>query len=146
MGLPAKKTPTKHCGRCGRSFERGRVGKNAQLECVSNFLRRKFCSISCSVAQQHATEPPTIVASRKRAMKHIEGCCGCCGVTQELVVHHVDGNPMNNSESNLQTLCTYCHSFWHAMHRRMGKLPKTRMPQIAEWDDCAATATPSSRR
>src|SRR5215475_6875991 len=107
-------TPTKSCEWCGASFIRTRVGKSRQLECVSNYMRRRFCSISCSVLRQHATEPPTKAASRKRAMKSVEGSCAACGHIERLVVHHVDGDPMNNSPANLQTLCSPCHSYWHA--------------------------------
>jgi hypothetical protein len=145
MGQRTKETPTKNCEWCGAPFIRKRVGKDAQLECVSNFMRRKFCSISCSAARQHATEPPTVAASRKRAMKRVEGSCESCGQDRELVVHHVDCDPMNNASSNLQTLCTYCHSFWHAMHRRIGIQPQARMPPMVELADCAPTATRSRR-
>lgn len=146
MAQQTKPTPTKYCEWCGIPFERNRVGKNAQLECVSNFMRRKFCSISCSVKRQHATEPPTKAASRKRVKRLNKGFCEACGLEAETVVHHVDNNPMNNSPDNLQTLCTYCHSFWHAMHKRIGKVPSTRMSPLTEWASCGEAVTASSRK
>lgn len=42
--------------------------------------------------------------------------CEECGRTQwlgkpiPLEVHHIDGNPLNNSQDNLQLLCCNCHS------------------------------------
>ena len=42
--------------------------------------------------------------------------CECCGLTEwnnnpiSLQVHHVDGNNLNNSLSNLQLLCPNCHA------------------------------------
>jgi hypothetical protein len=132
MGTPRKPTPTKFCIECGKAFNRKLVGKRPTLECASNFMRRKFCSIACSVSYQHAREAPTVAASRKRAMKHNIGSCEACGLVTETVVHHVDCEPMNNNLANLQTLCTYCHSFWHAMHKRIGKQPSTRMPPMVE--------------
>lgn len=129
MAMQAKETPAKSCEWCGTQFERKRVGKSRQLECVSNFLRRKFCSVSCSVSSQHA-KPKTPEASRKVSMKLNSGCCEACGSTTETVVHHVDGNPLNNLEPNLQTLCSPCHSFWHGMLRRIGRSPDQRMPRL----------------
>lgn len=126
----ATETPTKHCEFCGKPFSRKRVGKKQQLECVSNFTRRRFCSISCSVSQQHAEEPSNRNWSRKRARKHVNGSCDACGHTERLVVHHVNGDPMNNSPQNLQTLCSPCHSYWHALLRRIGKQPETPMPRL----------------
>ena len=145
MGLPAKETPTKHCEWCGTPFTRKRVGKAKQLECVSNFLRRRFCSISCSVSRQHATEPPSVAASRKRAHKKQIGSCGACDSEAEICVHHINGNPLDNSPQNLQTLCLPCHSFWHAMLRRTSRQSLAPMPRLVEWANCAPTAMPSSR-
>ena len=131
MGMPPKPTPTKYCEECGKPFVRRMIGKKKPvLECYSNFMRRRFCSISCSVSMQHATEPPTIAASRKRAMKRSIGSCEACNSETEICVHHVNGNPMDNSQANLQTLCSPCHSFWHAMLRRTNRKPETRMPRL----------------
>ena len=132
MPKEAKQTPAKSCEWCGSIFTRGRLGKNNQLECVANYMRRKFCSISCSVKRQHATEPPTAAASRKRAKKQLQGQCESCGWTVDLCIHHVNGNPMDNSASNLQTLCMNCHSYWHATHKRLGKPCLTPMPRLIE--------------
>ena len=65
-------------------------------------------------------------------MRSVQGTCEACDHTERLVVHHVDGNPMDNSETNLQTLCSPCHSYWHAMLRRTGRLPTQRMPRLCE--------------
>jgi hypothetical protein len=130
MGHPTVETPTKFCEWCNAPFNRKRVGKNNQLECVANFLRRKFCSLSCSVSSQHARPAATVAASRKRAAKLTGERCEACGFSDMLLTHHVNGNPMDNSESNRQTLCSHCHSFWHAMLVRTGKPPTQRMPPL----------------
>ena len=130
MANATKPTPVKSCDWCGKEFSRGRVGKNNQLECVSVFLRRKFCSLSCSVSRQHTRPALTAAASRKRAKRMIAGSCAACESTKELVVHHVNGDPMDNREGNLQTLCANCHSFWHGMLRRTGRLPSAPMPRL----------------
>ncbi len=56
--------------------------------------------------------------------------CAACGSQKMLCVHHVDENPQNNAESNLQTLCNSCHSFWHAAAKRAGVVPAGRMPKL----------------
>lgn len=142
----ATPTPTKYCEWCAEPFVRSRVGKNSQLECVGNFMKRRFCSISCSVSRQHAKAPQTAAASRKRAQKFVSGSCEACGHTRNLVVHHVDGDPKNNLPPNLQTLCSPCHSYWHAMLRRTGRRPEERMPRLVVPAYSEELAMPSSRK
>ena len=125
---------------------RSKPGKARNLECVSNFLRRRFCCLSCSVSSQHASPPPTVAASRKRAARFMAPRCAACGTRRERVVHHLDENPMNNDPVNLQTLCGNCHSFWHAALRRTSTPKGKPMPRLIAWDDCAGSGTASSRR
>lgn len=39
--------------------------------------------------------------------------CAFCGTTENLCVHHMDGDHMNNKLNNLQVLCSPCHSSHH---------------------------------
>lgn len=39
--------------------------------------------------------------------------CNRCGVTSQLLVHHVDGDHTNNVVGNLEVLCSACHSSHH---------------------------------
>lgn len=130
MPRQAKVTPIKSCEWCGKHFERKRVGKLNQLECVSNYMRRRFCTISCAASSQHAKPAETRQASRKRARAFVGPCCEACESTLDLVVHHVNGDPMNNSADNMQTLCSPCHSFFHATQRRTGRLLPGRMGRL----------------
>ena len=143
MPAHAKQAPDKCCQHCGKIFNRKRIGKRNDLECYSNYMRRKFCSLSCSASFQHANPAPSWEASRKRTMKNVGSFCECCGYAENLVVHHVDGNPMNPSPENLQTLCSPCHSYWHAMLRRIGRKPSTPMPQLVERQCSEVQETPS---
>jgi hypothetical protein len=62
---------------------------------------------------QHSKDPTTVSAARDREQKQIEGCCEICGSLSKLSFHHCDGNPINNANENLQTLCLSCHNFWY---------------------------------
>ena len=137
-------TPPKLCEFCGNVYERRYI--NGRLEDRGVFLKRKFCCLSCSVSAQHATPPPTEAAARKRTKRFIGVRCDSCGHDAGLCMHHVNGNPMDNTAQNLQTLCTYCHSVWHATLKRLNMRPLKPMPRLIEWDDCAPTATRSSRK
>ena len=45
-------------------------------------------------------------AARKRDNNQ---CCKCHTKVPGLEVHHIDGDPSNNSLDNLSTLCSLCH-------------------------------------
>ena len=40
--------------------------------------------------------------------------CQACGVSEPLIIHHIDGNDKNNELGNLTTLCRSCHRRTHA--------------------------------
>lgn len=42
-----------------------------------------------------------------------ETACASCGATQDLLVHHDDGNHFNNEVGNLVVMCSPCHSRHH---------------------------------
>lgn len=49
-------------------------------------------------------------SGRKRATKRFSPVsCGKCGGTKRLQRHHVDGNTLNNEETNIHFLCQRCH-------------------------------------
>lgn len=39
--------------------------------------------------------------------------CNRCGATADLVIHHMDGVHTNNTPTNLEILCSPCHSSHH---------------------------------
>lgn len=51
---------------------------------------------------------------RKSIIERDNYSCRICNKDYELHVHHIDYNRMNNSTSNLVTLCEPCH---RAVHR-----------------------------
>jgi hypothetical protein len=70
--------------------------------------------------------------SAKRRKRSCELCGGVCG----LCVHHRDENPLNNSQSNLQTLCASCHRRSHSPNF-MGTAAQPRL--------CAHCSNPAKR-
>lgn len=127
MPVPPTPTPEKRCEMCGKHFKRVRF-ESGRLEDRSAYLKRQFCSLSCSNSRLKGG------LSRKafhaQARKHVKPACECCGATKFRHVHHVDEDWTNNDLKNLQTLCVFCHQFWHATHLRVGVKPSRRMPSL----------------
>jgi len=104
-------------------LQRKRYGKS--LEDFSAFAKRKYCSLSCANSKGVLTKAGHRAKSRKmRGM-----VCEACGYQHDLHAHHKDGDYTNNSPENIQTLCTHCHGFWHALLDRL-LLPCSGMPAL----------------
>lgn len=140
------------CEICSKTLERRR-DPAGRLEGYRDFMRRRFCSLSCANSRRKGGESRS--AYLYHARKFVCSECEACGAASELQVHHVDTDWKNSSPSNLQTLCLFCHHFWHAAHERLGETPTRRMPRLGilssseqgvEWDECAPTATRSAPR
>lgn len=119
-----KPDPEKYCGFCGKRMLRKRFGE--RLEDRKAFLRRKFCDASCGNSRHIVTQSGLLQRSRK----HRGSRCEACGFARRPHVHHVDGNQKHSAPPNLQTLCTHCHNFWHAMLNRLGLPIAGRMPPL----------------
>jgi hypothetical protein len=50
---------------------------------------------------------------RERCLDERISCCWVCGSTDELEVHHINGDRSDNDLSNLLPLCEDCHSEVH---------------------------------
>ncbi|MGI0141919.1 MAG: HNH endonuclease [Candidatus Micrarchaeales archaeon] len=55
-------------------------------------------------------------ALRQKILQRDGQACRYCGYTAQsfMNVDHIDGDPRNNAEQNLQTLCMWCHMLKHA--------------------------------
>ena len=147
---PAKTTPEMRCSMCGVRLQRKRF--NGRLEDYGAFKKRRFCSLSC--ANSRTKGGLSRKAFHAQARKYRKTACECCGGKARLQVHHINEDWTDNRPTNLQTLCVFCHQFWHATHRRHGVKPSTPMPPMpflsqlmsqAASDGCVGTVTPSSR-
>ena len=63
-------------------------------------------------------------ALRRFVLDRDDWRCSTCGRYGRLEVHHVDGDPSNNTHDNLQTLCRSCHIRHHA---------PAISPEVAAW-------------
>lgn len=85
-------------------------------------------SLSCANSTGATTEAGAYAQSQRGRGSQ----CQACGALSNLHNHHVDGDPFNNDPKNWQTLCESCHTFWHAMLRRLGRPLDRPMPKV--WD------------
>ncbi len=113
---------SKSCAVCGQTLYRRRYG--GRLEDLTVFNKRKFCSLSCANTRMVLTKH----GYSWRARKYLKVSCEACGSTRYRQAHHVDQNKANNSPANIQTLCKFCHDFWHSTARRIGLEVAGRMP------------------
>jgi len=54
------------------------------------------------------------VGYRKKCLDAKEARCELCGRTNNIEVHHIDGNRSNNSLDNLLPVCQHCHIGIHS--------------------------------
>ena len=123
----AKASDPRQCEHCSKLLERRR-NDAGRLEGFRDFMRRRFCSLSC--ANSRSKGGVSRKAYHYHARKQRMGACEACGAAKRLEAHHVNEVWTDNRPENLQTLCVFCHAFWHAMHRRLGVTPTQRMPKL----------------
>jgi len=107
-GIAQTRGPGKKRGRYVRCVQCGKevYKPPAQLKAVENH----FCSREC---KKQFRITGTHVPRERLLQKHTT--CQLCGLNEPniLVVHHKDGNRLNNADSNLLVLCPNCHARIH---------------------------------
>lgn len=105
----------KHCEYCGEKLERKRF--NGRLEDFGVFNNRKYCDRECMrrafvmVGENGQSWSTAHATARKINELFLQkDSCEICGGTQNLDIHHIDGNWQNNELSNLMCLCRSCHT------------------------------------
>jgi len=123
-----KPKPQRFCERCNSQLI-PRVFSSGEEE-YSAFMKRKFCSRTCSSTRgkKGTSRTQIMVQAREAALKT---SCECCGGKERLAIHHVNEDWQDNRPENWQTLCVYCHQQWHGLHRKLGIKTSTRMPALA---------------
>ena len=53
---------------------------------------------------------------RKRILERDQNTCQYCGVqrTTFMQINHIDGNPKDHSDENLEVICSACHKITHS--------------------------------
>lgn len=71
---------------------------------------------------------------RKHIFERDNYQCFNCKKTNQLLIHHLDGNKLNNSPENLITLCKICHgkitimiAFWNKSNDYLKELVKKQI-------------------
>lgn len=108
------------CLNCGKEFtpSRNASGKYCSLKCQSEYQYKS--RIAAWKNGELSGLRGTVVATwlRKYLLEKVGHKCEKCGWdkvnpitgSSPLEIHHIDGNYLNNEESNLQVLCPNCHS------------------------------------
>lgn len=115
------------CETCGARLKRRRH-ESGRLEGYRDFMRRRFCSLSCANSRSKGGESRKTMHYHARKLRGRE--CEACGATTRLQAHHINEDWTDNRPENIQTLCIRCHHFWHATHRRLGATPTGPMPRL----------------
>ena len=135
--LPRKdiKTAERYCEYCGKPLERKRI--NGRLEDFTVFTKRKYCNRECmrrafvkvgNYEQSYSCAHGTARKINELWLKKDE--CEICGSTQNLDIHHIDGNYQNNELDNLICLCRSCHM---KEERRKDTLRIRKLTPLETW-------------
>jgi hypothetical protein len=108
----------KTCKACGLELKRKRF--NGRLEDLTVFKKRIYCDRAC-MAKGFVKDVPSDEGTYHLRAKKLRGSFyEACGATKKLHAHHIDSNPKNNCQENIQTLCASCHAIHHHRARRAG--------------------------
>lgn len=103
------KTETIKCELCSQSFE------------VKPSSTRRFCCVGCFRDYQRSSDwkqELQEVTGRGKLQKFREQQHSCfrCNSSDEIAIHHADGNARNNVISNWIPLCRNCHHWLHSLY------------------------------
>lgn len=126
-----------NCEKCGRFFYRSRSRIN---QAKKEGYKARFCTNKCrrvwfsenkktrkQIVHKHNNLKKTKL--RKRiwhedkffgGVTHLydyEKCEKCEKKSNNLVIHHIDGNTRNNDKDNHQVVCRSCHGYIHGLAR-----------------------------
>lgn len=97
------------CSMCSKSFD-------TKLNKLGN--KNFFCSKEC---RKRYSKLKRKFDYKEKAYAQYGKICDRCNSVETLLVHHKDGNRLNNDIFNLQVLCRKCHT---ALHKELFKIQK----------------------
>ena len=154
-----------------RIVERMRPCERCQAMFVPHSAATRFCSRPCaerahSGAMLGANNPrwqngvaaqrsaPHVTRRYRELRPHIlarDGLrCVECSASENLEVHHIDENPLNNRASNLVTLCNPCHKRVHfsdaggLMSQRLKTYAERPLSMTSRWKKPSASSRTAS--
>lgn len=113
----------KKCPICGTIYE---TTSRSQKFCSNECCKKAQCKKRKQQKEYDATKEIVRLSARSHSlavevMHQLEvigvvghQCAHCGDIDSDLQVHHLDGNWLNNSPSNLIYLCPKCHSAEHS--------------------------------
>lgn len=120
---------TKVCRYCGKAIAKEGVTP-------SMYGRKAFCGMDCWEAYRCCMDKGNKRNTKRIFAKYKKAKCEGCGVRASMLrsygynlhSHHIDGDPLNNDQSNHETLCAKCHHHAH-VDMRVDKLPSLSADQ-----------------
>lgn len=107
------------CERCGNNFSTENKSKKfCSKQCLKEHMSESFSGNKNPFWKETKYLRPS---NKKSIIKHVKSTqsqCQVCGSNETLQVHHIDSNPLNNSNENLLLLCRLHHA---DAHRIMGE-------------------------
>ena len=122
--LQTKKIKIK-CSHCNNEIER----TNAELR--KSYNKTYFCNNTCknrylnSVRWKDNPNPTSHKHKRNNIFKKCNTKCVVCGYSDDermLDIHHIDKNHQNNIETNLVSVCVWCHNLHHRCDKELNVL------------------------
>lgn len=105
----------KDCLACGKELKR----KNGESSVT--YRTRKYCDHKCYSVGIMIDNPTDSARYRRLRNSREKHQCIVCGITEKLHNRHIDKNLENDSDNNVVTLCSSCHTRLHALLRKWEK-------------------------
>ena len=112
------KKPIGKCIECGENTSR--VGVKCR-KCASKLQNSKWNQKQVETSRENFDVNGTTARARLDCKSKKKSFCELCGEREmPLEQHHKDRTPWNNTDENLQTLCSFCHHKLHAVEDSIG--------------------------
>lgn len=137
-GHPNQTLSPRPCSECGTLFQPvNRSVRMCSMECKNQHHRRAMAGKN-NPNYRHGEQ---VDVHRRRFRRMTSpmlrmACPTCqeCGVSEDLIVHHIDERQTNDTLENLIVLCRGCHTVFHKTHD-----PERRASMTSKWTAITAS-------